>query len=257
MRLAQDNPPQDHRESIHLAQKQAPAHTHTHTYPTSFNMSGEGPESIPTSADPRSKRPTKKRALTPSSAQSASVEALFARPDQNIRLPSEAGAGASGRRIAAPPEIVTNVQGSSAGAGSGEFHVYKASRRREYERLRAMDEDVKKDKQREEFEREREERERRDEEKTRRNREKREKMKARKAKKGKGAGDGPPAKSAAADEQQREEKGIKPNGLVARRKDEDGEDKGEDTKHHTKDTNGTDKPAPSTEPEGIVIHDDD
>ncbi|KJZ80294.1 hypothetical protein HIM_00144 [Hirsutella minnesotensis 3608] len=35
-------------------------------------MSGEGPESIPTSADPRSRRPTKKRALSPASAQAAS-----------------------------------------------------------------------------------------------------------------------------------------------------------------------------------------
>jgi hypothetical protein len=31
-----------------------------------------------------------------------------------------------------------NVQGSSAGAGSGEFHVYKQARRREYERLKIM-----------------------------------------------------------------------------------------------------------------------
>lgn len=89
-----------------------------------------------------------------------------------------------------PPEIVTNVQGSSAGAGSGEFHVYKASRRREYERLRGMDEEVKREKAQDEFEKSRAEREKRDEEKTRKNREKREKMKARKVKKGKGGGGG-------------------------------------------------------------------
>lgn len=39
--------------------------------------------------------------------------------------------------------MMKNVQGSSAGAGSGEFHVYKAGRRREYERLKAMDETAK------------------------------------------------------------------------------------------------------------------
>jgi len=60
--------------------------------------------------------------------------------------------------------------------------VYKASRRREYERLRAMDEEVKGEKEAEEFERLKREREERDQEKTRKNREKREKMKARKGK---------------------------------------------------------------------------
>jgi hypothetical protein len=65
--------------------------------------------------------------------------------------------------------------------------VYKASRRREYERLRAMDEEVKGEKEAEEFEKQKREREERDREKTRKNREKREKMKARK---GKGKGDG-------------------------------------------------------------------
>ena len=64
--------------------------------------------------------------------------------------------------------------------------MYKASRRREYERLRAMDEEVKGEREAEEFEKQKREREERDREKTRRNREKREKMKARK---GKGKGD--------------------------------------------------------------------
>jgi hypothetical protein len=151
-------------------------------------MSEPIPESIPTSQDPRSKRPTKKRALTPVSAQAATLTALFAKPDQEIRIPSTSTPKAAPG--SAPPEIVANVQGSSAGAGSGEFHVYKASRRREYERLRAMDEEVRGEREAEEFEHAKKEREERDREKTRRNREKREKMKARKGKGGKGGSAG-------------------------------------------------------------------
>lgn len=79
--------------------------------------------------------------------------------------------------LAPPPEIVTNVQGSSAGAGSGEFHVYKASRRREYERLRLMDEEAKKEEEDRAWAEKERERKIADEEKTRRNREKRAKKK--------------------------------------------------------------------------------
>jgi hypothetical protein len=38
-----------------------------------------------------------------------------------------------------PPDMVKNVQGSAAAAGSGEFHVYKHSRRREAERIKQME----------------------------------------------------------------------------------------------------------------------
>lgn len=48
------------------------------------------------------------------------------------------------KSVRPPREMMKNVQGSSAGAGSGEFHVYKASRRREYERLKMMDEEAQK-----------------------------------------------------------------------------------------------------------------
>lgn len=165
-------------------------------------MSGEGPESIPTSADRRSKRPVKKRALTPVSAQAAGLNALFAKPDQTIKLPVSAdvarlrGSGGGGGGGSAPPEIIANVQGSSSGAGSGEFHVYKASRRREYARLRALDEAAARDRDSEDFERAKKEREARDDEKTKRNREKREKAKARKAKGKKAGGGGAPATTA-------------------------------------------------------------
>jgi len=35
--------------------------------------------------------------------------------------------------------MMKSVSGSSAGAGSGEFHVYKHARRREYERIALME----------------------------------------------------------------------------------------------------------------------
>jgi uncharacterized membrane protein YgcG len=67
------------------------------------------------------------------------------------------------------------VQGSSAGAGSGEFHVYKASRRREYERIKMMEEEVERENMDRDFERRRKEMRRLDEERTEKRRRKREK----------------------------------------------------------------------------------
>lgn len=216
-------------------------------------MSAPGPDSIPTSADPRSHRPTKKRATTPLSAQAASVEALFAKPHQDIRI-DQAKRGAASTVLPAPPEIVTNVQGSSAGAGSGEFHVYKAARRREYERQRAMDEDVRRERDAVEFEQDKSERDRRDEEKTRKNRERREKMKARKAKKGK---DGGAAAAAAAGGG-----GGGSNGKVVQ-KTEAATTRGADGDASTAqqapngDSGAAQASKSSSESAGLVIHDDD
>ncbi|KAJ0298961.1 hypothetical protein COL5a_009674 [Colletotrichum fioriniae] len=215
-------------------------------------MSGEGPESIPTSADPRSRRPTKKRALTPVSEHAKHLKTLFSKPDQEIRLPPGAGAVAK-RAVAAPPEIVTNVQGSSAGAGSGEFHVYKASRRREYDRLRAMDDEVRQEKENDEFERQKAERAAKDEERTRKNREKRDKKKQ-KGKKGPGAalakgGAGTAASSSS-------------GGVAARAAAETSTNKEDDDAKEDKDgkSNGAETATTSSgaaQPPGIVIHDDD
>ncbi|KAI1187949.1 DUF1168-domain-containing protein [Nemania serpens] len=212
-------------------------------------MSGEGPESVPTSADPRSKRPTKRRALTPLSAQAKELDTLFARPDQEIRTERPNTVP----RLAAPPEIVTNVQGSSAGAGSGEFHVYKASRRREFERLRRMDEEVAREAADAEFERGKEERLRRDDEKTRRNREKREKKRrARERAKidGGGAGDhgnghGSPETAGNATARVTSQNGIRSRIELRKDKEEDGGDIAQDAVDH-----------PMEEARGIVIEDD-
>ncbi|KAL1901458.1 hypothetical protein Sste5346_001863 [Sporothrix stenoceras] len=231
-------------------------------------MSGEGPESIPTSADRRSKRPVKKRALTPVSAQAAGLDALFAKPDQTIKVPVSADvARLRGSGGGAPPEIISSVQGSSSGAGSGEFHVYKASRRREYARLRELDEEAARDKDAEEFEKEKREREARDDEKTKRNREKREKAKARKAKGGKKNGGGGGGGAQAATATAAPTKPVLPKFG----RDDDDDDTKDDTAQASGDestskangTNGqTRKPAaqepiPVAEGPGLLIQDDD
>ncbi|BCS22152.1 PRKRIP1 family protein [Aspergillus puulaauensis] len=153
-------------------------------------MSEPGPSSIPTSADPRSQRPTKRRAVSPHGEQADAVASLFRDPSKEIRLPGTS-TQKSASSLPAPPEIVANVQGSSAGAGSGEFHVYKASRRREYERLRLMQDEVDREKDQDVWKKEQEEVRKRDEEKTEKNRkrrEKRNKAKAGKKKNNGGAG---------------------------------------------------------------------
>jgi hypothetical protein len=148
-------------------------------------MSEPGPDSIPTSADPRSKRPVKRRAVTPHGEQASQIEHLFRDPSKEIRLPN-ASQQRTASSLPAPPEIVANVQGSSAGAGSGEFHVYKASRRREYERLKLMQQEVDREKNESEWAKKMEETKKKDEEKTEKNRKRREKRNA--AKRGKKKG---------------------------------------------------------------------
>ncbi|KAG0632785.1 hypothetical protein HOY80DRAFT_897551 [Tuber brumale] len=140
-------------------------------------MSEPIPESIPTSFDRRSHRPTKRRALSPMSAQAATLTTLFAKPDREIHIPKPGAPKA----LPPPPEIVANVQGSSAGAGSGEFHVYKAARRREYERIRLMEEEVKREAEEKAFREKVEEMKRRDAVKTEKNRRRRKKLREGKA----------------------------------------------------------------------------
>jgi hypothetical protein len=195
-------------------------------------MSEPIPESIPTSADPKSKRPVKKRALSPSSKQSASIEALFANPDREIKVPT----GPVKKTLAPPPEIVANVQGSSAGAGSGEFHVYKQSRRREYERVRMMEEEVEKEDRDREWEGKQRELRQKDDKRTNKNRAKRQKKLAKKEK----------AKF--------EQDGIKmdvdkANGVNDQKDDEDLDKTANDETHST----GVE----AEDETGIMIHDED
>ncbi|KAI6909933.1 hypothetical protein KC318_g13494 [Hortaea werneckii] len=211
--------------------------------------------------DRRSQRPIKKsrpNTNDPHTQHQAHISTLFAHPDRPVHIPDSSTQN-SHTGPAAPPEIVTNVQGSSAGAGSGEFHVYKASRRRENERLKAMDEDNEREVKDREFEDRVGEMRRRDEEVLRRNREKREKAKARKKKGGKGGG------GEGADEKESGDAGTKRKlgpARVAGAGREDGErrekvEEGGRTAQKVRDGNRGEGGEDGAEGGGITIHDDD
>ena len=205
-------------------------------------MSEPIPESIPTSADPRSRRPLKKaRHLPPNATSTASqaneIDTLFLDPERPIVLP-EASKQNTMSSLAPPPEIVANVQGSSAGAGSGEFHVYKASRRREYERMRLMDEEAKKEEDEAKWEQDEKERKEKDNEKTRKNREKRNRRR-----KGKGGKEDSEEPAVATMKKEKRALEVKTPG------DRDGDYGAID--------NGVDGVAGIVKENGITIHDDD
>ncbi|GMS91378.1 hypothetical protein PENTCL1PPCAC_13553 [Pristionchus entomophagus] len=99
------------------------------------------------------------------------------------------------RKPKAPPEFVRNVVGSSAAAGSAEFHIYRNNRRKEQERLDYIDKVAKKEEEEEKYKVKREIVEKEEEERTARKRIKNQKRKeqakkARMAKKGKRTGSG-------------------------------------------------------------------
>ncbi|ETS65112.1 hypothetical protein PaG_00570 [Moesziomyces aphidis] len=117
--------------------------------------------------------PDRKGKLSAHERQAQALSKLLANPDKEIHIPS----GPKERTIRAPRDVMKNVTGSSAGAGSGEFHVYKQQRRREFERIQIMEEQNQKLTEQQEFDRKRAETQRKDEAKTDKNRAKREKKK--------------------------------------------------------------------------------
>lgn len=218
-------------------------------------MSGTGPESIPVSADPRSKRPTKKRALSPSSLQKSQLETLLKRPDQEIRIPT--GPPDPKRKLPLPPEIVTNVQGSSAGAGSGEFHVYKAARRREYERLRIMDEETRKVDEEKDFNEKREKMKEEDDAKTKKNREKREKMRLRKDKAKMDKKNGSNTATMVRDGPAVSGGGVKARVVEKKGKEEEEHEAAHAGKVHVDPTSKVAAETTKADGPGLVVHDDD
>lgn len=84
--------------------------------------------------------PAPRHAITPLERQRSQLERLLKDPSKPAFVPPPP----KEKTIRPAREMMKNVQGSSAGAGSGEFHVYKAGRRREYERLKLMEEEARK-----------------------------------------------------------------------------------------------------------------
>lgn len=76
----------------------------------------------------------------PGMLTSLQVEKLMSNPEREVRLPVPQGPFANELLARMPKDIIKSVSGSAAAAGSGEFHVYKNSRRREFERVKLMEE---------------------------------------------------------------------------------------------------------------------
>ncbi|KAM9117981.1 PRKR-interacting protein 1 [Pangshura tecta] len=130
---------------------------------------------------PRPPRPRKEPQplVIPRSAaeeQRLRLERLMKNPDKTVPIPEKLNEWAP----RPPPEFVRDVMGSSAGAGSGEFHVYRHLRRREYQRQDFMDAMAEKQKLDEEYQKKLEKNKMIAEEQTAKRRRKRQKLKEKK-----------------------------------------------------------------------------
>ncbi|KAJ1801403.1 hypothetical protein LPJ59_000330 [Coemansia sp. RSA 2399] len=116
------------------------------------------------------------RRAEPGSKETRSQRHYIEKLMQNIDQPIDIS-GPKGPTLRAPPEIVLNVRGSSAGAGSSDFHTYRNQRRKENLRVQAMEKEAAQDEAKDTFESEIAMLKRKDEEKTAKNRAKRQKRK--------------------------------------------------------------------------------
>eukprot|EP00041_Stephanoeca_diplocostata_P003242 m.32973 g.32973 ORF g.32973 m.32973 type:complete len:167 (+) comp14182_c0_seq1:108-608(+) len=115
---------------------------------------------------------------SPTEEQAWRLQKLMEQPEKEACIPEPKKTGM--RQPRAPRDFNPNVMGSTAGAGSGEFHVYRNERKKEYERLRYLDHLAEEDKAKNEFKNRVDKRKAEDEEKTSKKREKRKRLQQRK-----------------------------------------------------------------------------
>jgi hypothetical protein len=117
-----------------------------------------------------------KRNLSALEQQRHEMERLMANPEKAIKLPgssqSKEEENTSEHQI---PNYVPATRSSTAGAGSGEFHVYKNTKRKNLSRQEEEEGAVRAQKEAEDFVKRRREAQIRDEQKTEKNRQKRRK----------------------------------------------------------------------------------
>ncbi|XP_077995967.1 PRKR-interacting protein 1 homolog [Glandiceps talaboti] len=117
-------------------------------------------------------KPKEAKVYVPKSAadeQRMKIEKLMKNPDKEVRIPDRKKEW----KPKTAPEFVRHVMGSSAGAGSGEFHVYRGIRRREFARQAYIDGQGQQQREDEAFHQKLEENRAKAEEKTAKNRQKR------------------------------------------------------------------------------------
>merc|ERR1712200_74508 len=145
------------------------------------------------------------------------LDKMMANPDKPVNIPNY---HKKEKDINKAPEFNHNIMGSSAGAGSGEFHLYRQMRRKEQNRLKILGARQERDELNEAYHQKLEENQKMADERTEKKRKKRQRQ-----------------------------KNKKKNG--AKKKDTAKEE--ETTESETKETESADKPAKSKEKKDMTI----